>query len=200
MDPPAPPDGGAVKESTIRSGPIWMAATAVLLLSAVSGTEPSPSAWAIRKYDPAGVPAGIVSGVEAALDAPGPSAGTDRLPIGVSAPSRIASADRKNFVTEAAALPPAWFLVVSLTVKGDPVPDVAGAVSAEMIRSAPIWMATVAVLLPSCTSATDSSPSAFAIQARNVGLAQPEQLAVREQEAPGDLFRSIVAGGRQRAL
>ena len=94
MDPPAPPDGGAVKESTIRSGPIWMAATAVLLLSAVSGTEPSPSAWAIRKYDPASVAAGIVTVVEPALLAPAARAGTARLPSSLSPASRTVLVDR----------------------------------------------------------------------------------------------------------
>src|SRR5687767_9423780 len=80
---------------------------AVLLVSSDSATVPPLSAMAQKNRVENGVPAGIVAGVLAALDTPGPRPATAREVSSVSAVVHTLSVDRyKPTVNAPAAVPP----------------------------------------------------------------------------------------------
>jgi hypothetical protein len=88
--------GVAVTEVTLRSGRlIAIGAVRVLLASLDSSTTLRSSATAIRKYDPAAVPAGMVSVVAPAEMASLASEGMARVAVSRTSPaSKMTSGDR----------------------------------------------------------------------------------------------------------
>ena len=66
----------------------------VLLVSTLSVTVLSQSAFASTQYEPVAVDDGTCSVVDSTFVAPGPSDGTGRLPSQVSAASQVVLVDR----------------------------------------------------------------------------------------------------------
>src|SRR5262245_20815925 len=104
--------------------------------------------------------------VEPALEIPGLSDGTARVPRSVSPPSRTPSLDSQIFVllVPGYAGPPVRFFVVSVTLIVAPAPAEAGAVRAETVRSGFVLKAAVQALsasivtTPSAQSASPDQP------------------------------------------
>src|SRR5262245_23956681 len=101
--------------------------------------------------------------VEPALEMPGLSDGTARVPRSVSPPSRRPSLDSQIFVlvVPGNAGPPVRFLVVSVTEIVAPAPVDAGAPRTETVKSGLLLKAAVQVLSASIVttpSAQSGSP------------------------------------------
>src|SRR5262249_47391340 len=138
------------RTAATRSRPTWRVRARTLFASFFSARTLAPSALARMKYVPVAVPAGIVTVVAPAFDAPVASAGTARDPSATSAASSVVLVDRKKRVVDApAGLDAARFAVVSEIEMFPPAAAYAGALSDEMRRSDPMRIGRVRVLLAS---------------------------------------------------
>src|SRR5262249_43967324 len=91
------------RTATARSGPTRRMRAETLFVSFFSKRALPPSALARMLYVPVAVPAGIVTSVAPAFEAPLASAGTARDPIAISAASSVVLVERKKRVGEAPA-------------------------------------------------------------------------------------------------
>ena len=154
---------GAAMAETMRSGPILIATLRVLLVSLVSNRPSGPSAFAMMYQVPVVVPAGIVTVVD-----PGCCRRRRSRPwIGIRGAcrrrTRCPTTGRRTSWSSSRRFGRRRWPSCPSRVTESPAPDFAGAASAVTLRSGPILIATVRVLLASLLSATARGPSAFAM-------------------------------------